>query len=80
METVVKKTTKWALDTTHSELEFKVKHLMISNVKGSFTQFDASINGEDFTNSTVNVSINASSISTNNEDRDGHLRSADFLM
>lgn len=70
---------KWVLDPTHSELSFKVKHLMISNVKGSFTTFNASIDGEDFTNSPVNVSIDVASISTNNADRDTHLKSADFF-
>ncbi|MFA5667733.1 MAG: YceI family protein [Balneolaceae bacterium] len=70
---------KWVIDPTHSEITFKVKHLMISNVKGEFTKFDASINGEDFTKSTISVNIDASSISTNNEDRDTHLKSADFF-
>lgn len=72
-------TTKWVLDPTHSELGFKVKHLMISNVKGNFTQFEASIDGEDFSKSTVNVTIDTASISTNNTDRDNHLKSADFF-
>lgn len=71
--------TKWTLDPTHSELSFKIKHLMISNVKGNFTKFDASINGEDFAKSTVNVSIDVASISTNNTDRDNHLKNADFF-
>lgn len=72
-------TTKWLLDPTHSELGFKVKHLMISNVKGNFTQFDANIDGEDFTTSRINVKVDVSSISTNNSDRDNHLKSADFF-
>lgn len=72
-------TTKWILDPTHSELGFKVKHLMISNVKGNFTQFEASIDGDDFTKSSVNVTIDVASISTNNTDRDNHLKSADFF-
>lgn len=72
-------TTKWILDPTHSELGFKVKHLMISNVKGNFTQFEASIEGEDFTKSPANVTIEVSSVSTNNSDRDNHLKSADFF-
>ncbi len=71
--------TKWVLDPTHSELGFKVKHLMISNVKGNFTNFEASIDGEDFTKSNVNVSIDVAPISTNNTDRDNHLKSADFF-
>lgn len=73
------KTTKWAIDPTHSEITFKVKHLMISNVKGEFRTFQANIDGEDFTNSTISANIDASSISTNNNDRDTHLKSPDFF-
>lgn len=72
-------TTKWALDPAHSEITFRVKHLMISNVKGEFNQFKATIDGEDFTKSTISVNIDAGSISTNNESRDTHLKSADFF-
>jgi polyisoprenoid-binding protein YceI len=73
--------TKWAVDPTHSELTFKVKHLMITNVKGEFRSFDASIvsEGEDFSRAKVEVTVDAKSIFTNNEDRDNHLRSADFF-
>lgn len=70
---------KWALDPTHSEILFKVKHLMISNVKGEFKSFSASIDGEDFTKSNVLLTIDASSIFTNNEQRDGHLKSGEFF-
>ena len=73
------KTTTWAIDPAHSEITFKVKHLMISNVKGEFRTFAASIDGEDFTNSTLSAKIDASSISTNNNDRDTHLKSPDFF-
>lgn len=72
-------TTKWVLDPTHSELLFKVKHLMITNVKGEFRSFTGEINGEDFTKAPINVTIDSSSIFTNNEDRDNHLKSADFF-
>jgi polyisoprenoid-binding protein YceI len=72
-------TTKWAVDPTHSELTFKVKHLMITNVKGEFRSFEAVIDGEDFTQSKVTATINSNSIFTNNEDRDNHLKSADFF-
>jgi polyisoprenoid-binding protein YceI len=72
-------TTKWVIDPTHSELVFKVKHLMITNVKGEFRTFDATINGEDFTQSKVTVTIDSASVFTNNEDRDNHLKSADFF-
>lgn len=72
-------TTKWVLDTAHSELNFKVKHLMISNVKGNFKDFSASFEGEDFVNSKVTATVDVASIFTRNEDRDNHLRSADFF-
>lgn len=71
--------TKWILDPAHSELLFKVKHLMISNVKGEFKNFTAEINGEDLESSTVKATIDSSSIFTNNDDRDNHLKSADFF-
>lgn len=72
-------TTKWVLDTAHSELNFKVKHLMISNVKGNFKDFSAAFEGEDFVNSKVTATVDVASIFTRNEDRDNHLRSADFF-
>lgn len=73
--------TTWTLDPSHSELTFKVKHLMISNVKGEFRKFDATIvsEGNDFRNAAVNAVVDASSIDTNSSDRDAHLRSADFF-
>ncbi len=72
-------TMKWVTDPTHSEINFRVKHLMISNVKGSFKNFQAVIEGDDFSTSAVKVTIHAASIFTNNEERDAHLRSADFF-
>lgn len=69
----------WVLDPSHSELVFKVKHLMISNVKGEFRSFQAQFEGEDFTRSTVKVVIDAASVFTNNNDRDNHLKSGDFF-
>ncbi len=72
-------TTKWILDPTHSEILFKVKHLMITNVKGEFRNFSGEIDGEDFNKSKTKVIIQSDSIYTNNEDRDKHLRSADFF-
>ncbi|MFH4964805.1 YceI family protein [Gaetbulibacter sp. M235] len=72
-------TTKWVIDPAHSEIGFKVKHLMISNVKGNFTNYEATIEGEDFKSSPINVKIESSSIFTNNNDRDAHLKSADFF-
>ncbi|HEY9116035.1 MAG TPA: YceI family protein [Bacteroidales bacterium] len=79
METKVETKTKWVIDASHSELGFRVKHLMISNVKGEFRKFSAEIDGEDFTKSLINVIIDASSIYTNDDSRDGHLKSADFF-
>src|SRR5690606_40552209 len=69
------------LYTSHSELTFKIKHLMITNVKGEFQKFDASIesDGSDFKNAKVRATIDAGSIYTNNADRDAHLNSADFF-
>ena len=73
--------TKWLLDPTHSEITFKVKHLMISNVKGEFTTFNAEIDAEDdtFANAKVSAFIDTDSIFTNNADRDTHLKSAEFF-
>jgi len=79
MENLEAVKTKWVLDPAHSELLFKVKHLMISNVKGEFKNFRAEINGEDLESSTVKAAIDSASIFTNNEDRDNHLKSADFF-
>jgi polyisoprenoid-binding protein YceI len=73
--------TKWSVDQDHSEIGFNVRHLMIARVKGSFKKFDASIYTEekDFTTAEIDLWIDASSIDTNNETRDEHLRSADFF-
>ena len=71
--------TKWVLDPSHSELSFKVKHLMISNVKGEFRKFTAEIDGENFTTAPIHVAIEVASIFTNDDSRDGHLKSADFF-
>lgn len=74
-------TTKWALDPTHSEIGFKVKHLMFTNVSGHFTSFTASAEteGDDFSNATIGFSADIDSISTNNEQRDQHLKGTDFF-
>ena len=74
-------TTNWALDAVHSELQFKVKHMMISHVTGNFTKFEATVTteGDDFATAKINFSADVDSISTNNEQRDGHLKSPDFF-
>jgi polyisoprenoid-binding protein YceI len=74
-------TTKWTLDHTHSELGFKIKHLMISNVSGLFKVFQAEVEteGTDFGTAQINLTADMASISTNNEQRDAHLRASDFF-
>ena len=74
-------TTKWSIDPTHSEVGFKVKHMMFTNVSGTFAAYDATITTEDdnFENANFEFSANIDSISTNNTDRDNHLKSADFF-
>jgi hypothetical protein len=73
--------TKWAIDQSHSEISFKVRHLMIAHVRGSFKTFDASIYtyAKDFRTAEVDLWIDTSSITTGDEERDKHLRSHDFL-
>ncbi len=72
---------KWAIDPSHSDITFKVRHLMIAHVKGSFNVFDATIytTGKDFSTAEIDVVINPSSISTGDSKRDEHLKSADFF-
>lgn len=74
-------TKNWVLDPTHSEVHFKIKHLMITNVSGSFDIFNvtAQTEDEDFTKAKLNFTADVNSISTNNEQRDTHLKSADFF-
>jgi polyisoprenoid-binding protein YceI len=73
--------TKWVLDPAHSEILFKVKHMMIANVRGEFRKFnaEASTSGLNLEGSSVKAEIDASSIFTNANDRDTHLKSADFF-
>lgn len=72
---------KWSIDPAHSEIAFKVKHLMITNVKGTFQTFNANIYtyGKDFTTSEIELWIDTSSITTGFEKRDEHLKSTDFF-
>ena len=71
----------WVLDPTHSELQFRIKHLMISTVTGQFNQFKATVetDGDDFTTAKVHFNAEVNSISTNNEQRDAHLKNGDFF-
>ncbi len=71
----------WQLDNAHTEIQFKVRHMMVSWVRGSFEKFSGTVNLDEANpeNATVEVKIDASSITTRQADRDGHLRSPDFL-
>jgi polyisoprenoid-binding protein YceI len=81
MSTETSTTTIWGIDPTHSEVSFKVKHLVISTVTGYFKTFEGSVEteSEDFDGATISFSANIDSIDTNQSDRDNHLKSADFF-
>ena len=72
---------KWKIDQSHSEVNFKVKHLVISTVRGYFENFDATIekSTEDFSDARIIFTADINSINTKNEQRDAHLKSADFF-
>ena len=74
-------TKNWVIDPSHSEIQFKIKHLMITNVTGSFNIFQVSVQTEeeDFMKAKVSFTADVVSISTGNEQRDGHLKSAEFF-
>lgn len=71
----------WTIDLSHSEINFKVRHMMISNVRGQFERFSGSVNFDEANPilTTVDIQVEISSINTNEEKRDTHLRSADFF-
>jgi polyisoprenoid-binding protein YceI len=70
----------WDIDTSHSDVSFTVRHMMVSKVRGRFGAFSGEIvTGDDLADSSVTATIDATSIDTNNEQRDGHIRSADFF-
>ena len=73
--------TTWVNDPSHSEIAFKVKHLMISNVKGNFSDFNLKLttDGDDFSTADIDLQINPASITTGAPDRDAHLKSPDFF-
>jgi polyisoprenoid-binding protein YceI len=81
MGTTAITTTKWNLDTAHSEIGFKVKHMMITNVSGTFGQFEvnAETEGDNFETAKIVFQANVDSINTGSADRDGHLKSPDFF-
>jgi polyisoprenoid-binding protein YceI len=75
------KMTTWKIDPAHSEINFKVKHLVVSTVRGNFDTFNAKIetSKEDFSDAKISFDADINSINTNNEQRDNHLKSADFF-
>ncbi len=79
MNTITK--TKWTIDPAHSEVQFKAKHMVISTVTGNFHSYEGQIEaaGDDFENAEASFTTDIDSISTNNEDRDKHLKSDDFF-
>ena len=73
--------TTWKIDTAHSEVNFKVKHMLVSTVRGNFDKFNATIETtkEDFSDAVIKFEADVNSISTKNEQRDSHLKSSDFF-
>jgi polyisoprenoid-binding protein YceI len=73
--------TKWNLDPSHTQIGFKVRHLMVTNVRGAFTKYEGNIHtaDDDFTDADIDLSIDPASISTGDATRDAHLKSPDFL-
>ena len=71
----------WQIDTSHSDIQFSVRHMMISKVRGRFESFSGTVNFDESnpTNTTVEIAVDLNSINTRDEKRDGHLRSADFF-
>jgi len=71
----------WKIDPSHSHIQFKVKHLVVSTLGGHFNTFDATMecNNDDFTDAKITFEADVNSITTGNEQRDGHLKSDDFF-
>lgn len=74
-------TTAWSIDPTHSSIGFKVKHMMFTNISGKFNTYEANVvtEADDFSSAQITFTADVASIDTQNEDRDNHLRSADFF-
>ena len=81
MSTMTSTKTKWSIDPTHSEVQFKVKHLVISTVTGTFKKFEGALEteSEDFDGAKATFNLDVASIDTNVADRDAHLKSDDFF-
>ncbi|MEO8416303.1 MAG: YceI family protein [Ginsengibacter sp.] len=71
----------WLIDPAHSEVHFKIRHLVISTITGSFKKFEGSVESEkdDFSDAKIQFSAEVASVETNNDQRDGHLKSGDFF-
>jgi polyisoprenoid-binding protein YceI len=71
----------WIIDAAHSEIQFKIRHLLISTVSGSFKKFEGTVQSErdDFTDAKIQFTAETASVDTNNEQRDTHLKSDDFF-
>jgi polyisoprenoid-binding protein YceI len=80
-KTIQGKMAKWTVDTIHSLVQFKVKHLAIATVSGTFKMFSGDVVSEDdnFSNAAIHFTVDANSIDTHHPDRDGHLKSPDFF-
>ncbi|ESU23253.1 hypothetical protein FEDK69T_14070 [Flavobacterium enshiense DK69] len=74
-------TTKWIIDPIHSEVTFRVKHMMFTNLSGRFSSFDVNIitEDDDFSKAVIEFYVDAGSVDTRSPDRDNHLKSADFF-
>ena len=73
-------TTNWVIDPAHSEIQFKVKHMVITTVTGSFKEFNGAAQAaDDFHNAQISFEANVNSVTTNNDQRDGHLKGPDFF-
>lgn len=82
MLTAINAQTNWKLDNSHSKLGFSVTHMMVAETEGKFKIFDGTVNSKsemDFTDAQINFTADASSINTEDEKRDGHLKSPDFF-
>lgn len=81
MTTATVTKTKWGIDHAHTEVGFKVRHMMVSNVRGKFEKFEGTIHtvDSDFSTAEIELNIDAGSVHTGDEKRDGHLKSADFF-
>ena len=79
--TATKSIVQWKWDTAHSQIQFRVKHMMLTTITGEFKEFDVEVEteGEDFSTAKIRATANIASITTGSEQRDTHLKSDDFF-